>query len=144
MVIRHRSSSCYLIDLIFDAHKVEFSATLIATLIFLWRSWKISEKPTKIKQIWINYLIWFYLLAFSRRLWFLMRQVIDIFVNICLNNNICLSLKKYDDYEDEHFENYFNLQAAQRNLNKKADDVPVPYSAARIQKELTELKQGDD
>lgn len=37
-----------------------------------------------------------------------------------------------------------NLQAAQRNIIKKADDVhaPVPVSHAEIQKALGELKQG--
>lgn len=55
----------------------------------------------------------------------------------------------YQEYEEnpdyEHVKQQFmNLQAAQRTIHKKADDIPAvaPFSHAKIQKSLGELKQG--
>lgn len=58
-----------------------------------------------------------------------------------------LRQQEYDENPDyEHVKQQFmNLQAAQRSIIKKADDGPVqaaPYSTAKIQKSLNELKQG--
>lgn len=58
-----------------------------------------------------------------------------------------LRQQEYDENPDyEHVKQQFmNLKAAQRSIIKKADDGPVqaaPYSTAKIQKSLNELKQG--
>jgi hypothetical protein len=58
---------------------------------------------------------------------------------------------RHQEYEggDEHpdYENlkqqFLNLQAAQRNINKKADENPAPYSETKVQLELSQLRQGE-
>lgn len=54
----------------------------------------------------------------------------------------------YDDSQDENSEHmrqqFLNLQAAQRGINKKSEVQPVqpPLSGQQIEQALTELKQG--
>lgn len=54
--------------------------------------------------------------------------------------------QKYDEEYEQHIENFFKLRAAQANKDKKDSDpqIPVPYSPAQIQKEQSDLKQGNE
>lgn len=44
------------------------------------------------------------------------------------------------DYEQAHLQQYMNLQAAQKNIQKKQDDTQ--YSEGSAQKSAPEIKQG--
>lgn len=63
--------------------------------------------------------------------------------------NICLKIFFSQDYDENpdyaHVKQQFmNLQAAQRSINKKSDEMiaPVPFSDAKIKNSLSELRQG--